>query len=233
MKRLFTTTAIVCGALWFHPPTAHAGKMPPPEPACSLSDITVTIAGVPSSPVACASDVQSGPSNAATETTLLNTTFGTNFSLIGRMETNGAASVATLDGIKFTMSTNSIMTGPTGSFALSWVDTNGTTLDNLPIDIDFDVLIFGGNNADAYRFSKVLLPDAPNNSGTANFDIVFHNNGGQVPDLSHITVTAGDDVEVTQQCTTNCVVATPEPSTIALLGLGLMGTLVAAKRKRG
>jgi PEP-CTERM motif len=228
MKRLLCTTAIVCGALWFHPPTAHAGKMPPPEPKCSTSDITVTIAGVPSSPVACASDVQSGPSNAATETTLLNTTFGTNFSLIGRMESNGAASVATLDGIKFTMSTNSIMTGPTGSFALSWVDTNGTTLDNLPIDIDFDVLIFGGNNADAYKFSKVLLPDAPNNSGTASFTIVFFNNGGQVPDLSHITVTAGDDVEVNQT-----VVSTPEPSTIALLGLGLLGTLAVAKRKRG
>ncbi len=234
MKRLLMGTAIVCGALWFHHP-AHAGPKPPdPSPACTLNDITLSIATVVSHPVQCITDLQLNDNGSSPdhERDLMNTAFGTTFSTIGRDEKNNTPSVMSLDGIQFTMTTNAIK-NETGSFTLSWIDTNGTALDNLPITIGFEVDLNGGSNSDAYRFASVLLPDAPNNSGVASFELTFHNGGDNVPGLSHITLTAGDDVEVTQQCTTNCVVATPEPSTIALLGLGLLGTIAVAKRKRG
>ena len=78
---------------------------------------------------------------------------------------------------------------PEGPYLLSAGDLRPKK--NLPLLIDLDVALFGGNNGSGYLLTNVLLPISPN-SGTGTFDINFVNNGGQQPTISHLLLAGGN-----------------------------------------
>ena len=179
--------------------------------------MSLTIAATPYAPTICADNVANG--NPTAETANLNTTFGTTgFVYLDKTDAAGQ----TLNGIAFTITaplTNS------GIWIVAWTDTNGGAPLNLPITIDFEVGLFGGNNGSGYFFDNVFLPISPA-SGTGSFDINFTNNGGQQPDLSHLTLTGGNPTHA------NPPVTAAEPASMAILGLGTVALGFIRRRRR-
>ena len=218
MKKLLLTSSIVIGALYFGAPVANAA-------ACSPSDVSFTIGSTVYTPTSCVNNAFVSNSNPATETTELNTAFNNNPAFQFAAKDDGTSQ--TLLGIKFTLSAQTTnQAGTLGTWTVTWTDTNGpgNPLD-LPISISMDLGIDGGSTGDGYAFSNVILPITPN-TGTGNFNIVFTNNGGQNPALSHMIIDVGQEVGINQQCTGNtCVVDAPEPSTLSLLGLGALAMI--------
>jgi hypothetical protein len=115
--------------------------------------------------------------------------------------------------------------GSTGTWTISWTDTNGTAPLNLPIIMNFDVGLFGGNTGDGYLFDNVLLPIVPD-TGSGTFDITFFNNGKQHPAISHLTLTGGDPRTPTPDPT-----PAPEPMSMLLLGTGVFGLGLIRRRR--
>ncbi len=179
------------------------------------ADVSLTIAATTYSPTTCANNVNNG--NPTQETANLNTAFHTNFVYLDKTGDTGKK----FSGIDFTVTappTNS------GTWTVAWVDTNGATPLNLPITIDLEIGLFGGNNGAGYFFDNVLLPISPS-SGTGMFGINFTNNGNQQPALSHLTLTGGNAAHVGPP-----PVEAPEPASLAILGLGL-ATLGFVRRR--
>ena len=232
MTRLASSILLAGTALLAGPLAAHAKPSKPPPVDCTLNDVNLTIGATTYQPVQCASNVSTGASDPTTETAALNTVFSEPAAdpLVFLAKDDGTQE--TLDGIQFGLSAVTLNPAKTmGTWTISWTDVDGAAPDNLPITLDLAVLISGGNNADAYLFDNLLLPVTPD-TGTGNFQITFLNNGGQVPGLSHMIIAGNNDAEVHQQCTTDCT-SVPEPMSAALLSVGLLGTLAAARYRRG
>ena len=109
-------------------------------------------------------------------------------------------------------------------FTLTWdgTDSGNWTLSatGSPLPASFDIVagLKGANKYALWYFPSISV-DTTATSGM--WEISFTNQGGNNPDLSHLTLFARDGIGVT----------VPEPTTLGLLGLGLLG-LAAARRRR-
>jgi hypothetical protein len=182
---------------------------------CAFSDVSLTIASTTYTPSKCGDSVNNG--DPTQETANMNTSLGTTGFVY--LDKSDDASGAGIGGITF------VVTAPgtsSGSWTVTWTDTNGAVPLNLPIKLDLEVGLFGGSTGADYLLTGVTLPAVPN-TGTGSFDITFTNRGGQNPDLSHLTLTGGN--------ATGTTTPAPEPLSISLLGAGLVG-LGAVRRRR-
>lgn len=107
-----------------------------------------------------------------------------------------------------------------GTWILTGTDTNGSAPLNFPTSLDLAVSLKGGNEYALWGFDNVVV----DGSDTGTFSITFKNNGGQNPNLSHMTVFG-------REASSGTITPVPEPETYAMLlaGLGLVG--FAARRK--
>jgi hypothetical protein len=121
-------------------------------------------------------------------------------------------------GLSFTVTATP---GTTGSWTLTGTDTNGGTPLNFPTSLDFVVSLKGGTEYALWGFDNATV----DGSDTGTFSIVFTNNGGNNPALSHLIVYA-------REAGGGSVTSVPEASTYGMMlaGLGLVGFAVRRKQ---
>lgn len=118
----------------------------------------------------------------------------------------------TVSGIQFTLTAT---VGKSGSWTLTAFDTNGMAYANLPVAMDFVGVLKGSDRYAVYYFDNELVGGS--NSGT--WEISYLNKGGNVPNLSHLSlytrVDEGGGIPA----------SIPEAQTWAMMlaGLGLVG----------
>lgn len=210
MKFVTTTTAGALAALLFSGATSAAGY-------CSLGQATegITPANVTFNNLA-AQDCYGVNSGNITNNNdgVLNDAATSNWGSGWVYLDSTDASSATYMGISFTVTETGTSSG---TWVLTGTDTNGATPLNFPFAMDFAVALKGGNEYALWAFDDRMVTSGPNN-GT--FSIVFTNNGGQIPALSHMTV-FGREAD-------GGSVPVPEAETYAMMlaGLGMIGFMM-------
>lgn len=187
----------------------------------SLSDVTYGVNGPipgPSSSATGCYGVVSGNINQASDLNSQNLTFGNNYALADGTDTT--SQTVNLFGGTFTFT----LTGPatnqaTGTYTLTATDNNGATAPNFPLNLDLVVALKASDRYALYFFNDVAF----DGSSGGNWSITYHNNGGQIPNLSHmdIFVAPGDGGQ-----------KLPEPGTLGLAGLALLGAVSSTRRQR-
>lgn len=143
--------------------------------------------------------------------------FSPDYTLVGKTDEESpvTGNVALLGGGSIFLSlTATPEEAPSGDLLLQW--TGGPALMN------FVFVVKAANEYITYKFDNYLLSPA-NSSDDGTYEVAITNNKGKAQDLSHMSFWANGTK-------TNEV---PEPASLALLGLGLLGVVASRRVSKG
>ncbi len=227
-----------------------------PGSLLSLDDVRLlTISSQPSYRHAsdCYGAFDAGNSSPANEVAAINEIFGPGFSFLDK--TGGASNPAGLGGFKWEIHGFGGSDGAPGLWTITWTALNPSAWSDLPLTVDLAVLLMGGNQSAVYLLTGVLIPSGPG-LGIGTFDIQFFNGSAKKceqsykkdkhsfgyskdkkkhkekdkdkdeckpkqPSISHITLAGriSPTIEV------------PEPTSLALFGVGALAVFMFGRRR--
>lgn len=197
--RYYLRATIVAAALT----TALANFSAPASAAgCSTSDVSLTIGSMTYNPEDCTGNLAKY-SSTSLDAIDIDAAYGSTLTFAAAND--GTSN--TITGISYSVTNTSGVTS--GTYTLSWKDTNGSSLFNLPLETDLVVGFYGTDSGAAYEFDPVILTEAPT-SGTGDFTIT------SATDISALVVLTGPQDEAPPP-------PVPEPTSLALLGTAIAG----------
>jgi hypothetical protein len=132
---------------------------------------------------------------------------GEGFTLLTKSDSNPPKTENSIGGVDFLISTSG---GTNGEWTLRWTEK---VAGSLPITLDLIASVKGSNAYTLFLFKDLTFLTVPF-SGTGTFSTQSLRTGGdQTPNLSHMSIFGR--IAITEEV--------PEPATVALLGLGLIG----------
>jgi len=158
-------------------------------------------------------------------------TWGSSWSLLDGTNLTGAI----FDGLSFVLTSDT--TKPDGNWLLTVTDTNGTDPANLPTSMDLVFALKASNYYAAYLFTGVMV----DGSDGGTYHIAFNNDGGQIAGFSHMDLygqLAASSSSTSSSSTSSSSTSgqssgsIPEPGTVSLLGLGLLGQVWLLRQRR-
>lgn len=137
------------------------------------------------------------------------------YELLVTDDAGGGSSTNSWMGVNWTLSGTTSQRN--GTYTLRWSDPVPVSL---PLTLDLIVITKASNRFASYLFDRELFQSSPSSS-TGTWHISYKNNGGQIPNLSHLSIWAR----------LSPTTRVPEPGSLGLVALGLAAMGVALMRR--